>query len=122
MIMDFDRRIGRVIRERRIAAGITQQELAASIGVTFQQLQKYEKAANRISASKLDAIASALGTTGAELMRLAAGDAVPEEAAPLARLHMQIARHAAALPDEQARGVLTLLKAMRGAVPAEAPA
>ena len=122
MIMDFDRRIGRVIRERRIAAGISQQALASSIGVTFQQLQKYEKAANRISASKLDAIASALGTTGAELMRLAAGDAVPAEAAPLARLHMQIARHAAALPDDQARSVLTLLKAMRGTVPAEAPA
>ncbi len=54
--------VGRRLRSLRLAAGMGQAELAAVVGVTFQQIQKYETAANRISASKLYEIANALGT------------------------------------------------------------
>lgn len=48
-----DVHVGRRIREARLLAGTTQSELAIAIGVQFQQLQKYETAVNRISASRL---------------------------------------------------------------------
>src|SRR5881275_161040 len=48
-----DRHVGLRIRMRRKELGISQERLAESIGLTFQQVQKYERAANRVSASKL---------------------------------------------------------------------
>lgn len=48
--------IGRRIREARIAKKMSQADLGQAVGVSFQQIQKYEKAANRISASTLFAI------------------------------------------------------------------
>jgi transcriptional regulator with XRE-family HTH domain len=47
---------------RRKELGISQERLAESIGLTFQQVQKYERAANRVSASKLWEVAQALST------------------------------------------------------------
>lgn len=41
------------VRERRTELGVSQERLAAELGLTFQQVQKYERAANRISASRL---------------------------------------------------------------------
>lgn len=58
---DVDRRIGASIRARRIALGMSQTELGQAVGVTFQQIQKYEKGSNRISVGRLDQISSALG-------------------------------------------------------------
>jgi transcriptional regulator with XRE-family HTH domain len=60
-----DALVGARVRELRKASGCSQQTLAAKIGTTFQQVQKYEKGANRISASRLQSIATALGTTPA---------------------------------------------------------
>jgi transcriptional regulator with XRE-family HTH domain len=48
-----DRHVGRRVAEKRIALGYNQTELGRALGVTFQQVQKYEKGSNRISASKL---------------------------------------------------------------------
>jgi transcriptional regulator with XRE-family HTH domain len=48
-----DRHVGQVLRLRRRALGLSQQAVAARLGVTFQQVQKYERGANRISASAL---------------------------------------------------------------------
>lgn len=55
-----DAHVGRRVRERRWATGMTQQQLAAKIGTTFQQVQKYETGANRMAASRLWEIAEAL--------------------------------------------------------------
>jgi transcriptional regulator with XRE-family HTH domain len=52
--------IGQRIRERRRAVGLSQAALAASIGVTFQQVQKYERGMNRVSFSRLVEIARTL--------------------------------------------------------------
>lgn len=56
-----DVHVGRAVRVQRKLRGLTQQALAERIGLTFQQVQKYETGANRISASALHAIAGALG-------------------------------------------------------------
>ena len=56
-----DVNVGRRIKVRRMMLKMSQKELAELIGVTFQQIQKYESAANRVSASSLYGIAGALG-------------------------------------------------------------
>ncbi len=53
---EIDIRVGSRIRQARIERGLSQQDIAAHLGITFQQVQKYEIAANRISAGKLWAI------------------------------------------------------------------
>ena len=52
--------VGKKVRERRMLLGWSQQRLAEALGVTFQQVQKYERGANRFSASMLEATAKAL--------------------------------------------------------------
>lgn len=63
MIQSVDIHVGKRLRQRRLLMGLTQSQLAESAGVTFQQLQKYEMAKNRISASRLWAIAQTLEVT-----------------------------------------------------------
>ena len=55
-----DRHVGERVRRRRRALGLSQDDLAVAVGLTFQQIQKYERGANRVSASKLYQIAQAL--------------------------------------------------------------
>ena len=55
-----DTHVGERIRRRRRAMGMSQEDLAGSVGLTFQQIQKYERGANRVSASKLYQIAQTL--------------------------------------------------------------
>jgi len=56
----LDKRAGALIRSRRNQLGLTQTDLAKLTGVTFQQIQKYERGANRVSYSRLVEIARAL--------------------------------------------------------------
>lgn len=58
-----DRHVGLRIRMRRKSLGMSQERLAEAVGLTFQQIQKYERAANRVSASKLWELAQALETS-----------------------------------------------------------
>ncbi|MEE4211090.1 MAG: helix-turn-helix transcriptional regulator [Parvularcula sp.] len=55
-----DLHVGQRLRQRRTLLGMTQQKLADAVGIKFQQIQKYESGANRISASRLWVIATAL--------------------------------------------------------------
>ena len=57
-----DRHVGMRIRERRIMLGMTQEQLAREVGITYQQEHKYERGVNRVSASRLYQIAEALRT------------------------------------------------------------
>jgi transcriptional regulator with XRE-family HTH domain len=56
-----DRHVGSRVRLRRTLLGMSQERLGEILGVTFQQIQKYEKGINRIGAGRLQAIGSALG-------------------------------------------------------------
>src|SRR5205807_5810794 len=56
----IDDHVGSRIRERRIMLGLTQQQLAEMIGVTYQQTHKYERGIDRVSAGRLFEIARAL--------------------------------------------------------------
>ncbi len=59
--VDFDKHIGQRLRERRVVLGLSQTVLADGLGISFQQLQKYEKGFNRISAGRLYGCAELLG-------------------------------------------------------------
>jgi transcriptional regulator with XRE-family HTH domain len=63
----LDAMVGAKIRMFRINRGMSQTALAERVGVSFQQVQKYEKGANRVGASRLSQIASVLGITVGEL-------------------------------------------------------
>lgn len=56
----IDVHVGAKVRERRTALGVSQEKLGDSLGLTFQQIQKYEKGVNRIGASRLFQIAREL--------------------------------------------------------------
>ncbi|MCV0395047.1 MAG: helix-turn-helix domain-containing protein [Rhizobiaceae bacterium] len=57
----IDTHVGSRIRLRRNMLGMSQEKLGDSLGITFQQIQKYEKGLNRVGASRLQAIASIMG-------------------------------------------------------------
>jgi len=56
----IDSHVGKRVRMRRLLLGVSQAKLAHALGITFQQVQKYEKGTNRISASRLQQIADYL--------------------------------------------------------------
>jgi transcriptional regulator with XRE-family HTH domain len=58
-----DTHVGQKIRARRMFFRMTQTDIADAIGITFQQIQKYERGANRVGASRLQQISDALGVS-----------------------------------------------------------
>jgi len=75
----IDLYVGGRVRMRRMLVGLSQEKLGDALGVTFQQIQKYEKGANRIGASRLHQIAQVLGVPVSFFYDGAApaGDAAP---------------------------------------------
>lgn len=63
MTTDVDTHVGKRLRRRRRLLGLTQEGLGAKVGVKFQQIQKYETGANRVTASRLFDLANALGVS-----------------------------------------------------------
>lgn len=108
--------IGARIRARRTELGITQEQLAAALGVSYQQVQKYETAANRISAGRLYALARAChvdtsyffdGLEGATTV-----SGLPHGGTN--RTAIDLVRNFLALEDDALRGAVAgLLKALR---------
>jgi len=58
-----DKYVGSRVRMRRIMLGMSQEKLGDALGLTFQQVQKYEKGTNRVGASRLNQIANVLGVS-----------------------------------------------------------
>ena len=123
----IDKYVGSRVRMRRMLIGMSQEKLGEALGITFQQIQKYEKGSNRIGASRLHHIASVLGVDvefffqgvpaapGSEestRVSLAEFLALPESD----RLVQTFAR----LPEDARRKVVDLVELLAGG--AEAPA
>jgi transcriptional regulator with XRE-family HTH domain len=70
----IDRHVGGRVRMRRILVGMSQEKLGEALGLTFQQVQKYEKGANRIGASRLQQIADTLAVSPAYFFEGQTGD------------------------------------------------
>ncbi|MDZ4365056.1 helix-turn-helix transcriptional regulator [Brevundimonas sp.] len=116
-----DRHVGRRVCEKRISLGFNQSDLGRALGLTFQQVQKYEKGSNRISASKLWDIARFFKVDVAYFFEgLAAGQpGMAEEATsgfdhdfPATRYTIEIAKLAPQLPVAKQKLALDLMKSM----------
>ena len=77
-VTSIDEHIGQRVQLRRVMMGMSQKDLARVCGVTFQQIQKYETAGNRIPASRLFELSTALDTPVAFFFMGLPGN-VPEE-------------------------------------------
>ena len=94
---DVDRHVGARMRQRRIMLGLTQQQMAELIGVTYQQAHKYEKGINRVASGRLYHIAQALGVeVGYFFEGLGRDNAV--KATPQQRLLLELGRNFIAIP------------------------
>lgn len=115
-----DRHVGRRVCEKRISLGYNQSDLGRALGLTFQQIQKYEKGVNRISASKLFDISRFFKVdVGYFFEGLAEGAAgMADEGAdfehdfPATRQTIEIARLAPRLSAKRQRLALDLIREM----------
>lgn len=106
-----DIHIGRRLRERRVSLGMSQSELADKLGVSFQQVQKYESGANRISGSRLWDICNVLDVAVGYFFEGLEG-AATEDAKPLDRQSLELARAVGSIEDENLRSqIVRLVKA-----------
>jgi transcriptional regulator with XRE-family HTH domain len=81
----LDAQLGERIRHRRRELGLSQSALGGKLGITFQQVQKYENGTNRVSATMLLKLSDALATPVTELLQLA------NPAAPIVNAESQAA-------------------------------
>src|SRR6266403_3315981 len=104
----IDNHVGGRIRDRRIMLGLTQQQLAEVIGVTYQQAHKYERGINRVSAGRLFEVARVLSVPVAYFFEgLDAVDSPP--ASPRERMCLELARNFAQIPNEKHQEALSKL-------------
>ena len=96
----IDDHIGARIRERRVMLGVSQQQLAEMISVTYQQAHKYERAINRVSAGRLFEIARALSAPISYFYE-GIGQEGPRQIAPHQRMMLEIARNFAEIRNEK---------------------
>jgi transcriptional regulator with XRE-family HTH domain len=105
---DIDRHVGSRIRERRIMMGLTQQEMAELIGVTYQQAHKYERGINRISAGRLHNVAQILGVDIGFFFEGIEG-AGSFQPSPKQRMLLELARNFMSLPSRRHQEALCSL-------------
>lgn len=96
-----DEHIGALIRVRRLMMGLSQQDLAKAIGVTYQQLHKYERGLNRISAGRLFDVAQVLDVEPGWFFEGMSGEAAVDEMPSRQRLHLELIRNFMLIKDER---------------------
>lgn len=102
-----DRHVGARIRERRIMLGLSQQQLAQMIGVTYQQAHKYERGLNRISAGRLYEIAQVLSVPVSWFFEGLEPDGTLAELTPRQRMCLELARNFAAIDNQKHQEALS---------------
>lgn len=106
----IDVHVGSRVRLRRMMLGMSQEKLGEHLGITFQQIQKYEKGTNRIGASRLQAIARVLSVPVAFFFEDAPGSGGEIESAPMVDVTfdaatLEITRLVQAMTPEQRHSI-----------------
>lgn len=113
-----DAQIGQRIRMHRIGLGLTQDSLAQALGLSYQQIQKYETGTNRVSASQLHRIAEHLGIEIASLFPEPTDGTsrlIAAPAAPSARHVIELVRCFSSIEDPRVRaGIMSLVRSVSG--------
>ena len=115
----IDMQVGANIRSRRLRAGLSQEALGEQLGITFQQLQKYEKGTNRVSASRLVMVSRVLRCHVGDLFEgtddvglgLETAAALPS-VAPQSHASIKGGRLLDAITRKQRTAVLSLLRTL----------
>ncbi len=102
-----DRHVGNRIRERRVMLGLSQQQLAQMIGVTYQQAHKYERGLNRISAGRLYEIAQVLGVPISWFFEGLRPSTQAVELSTRQRMCLELARNFSAIDNERHQDALS---------------
>ena len=105
---DIDHHVGARIRERRIMLGLTQQQLADLIGVTYQQAHKYERGINRVSAGRLFEIGRVLSVPVSYFFE-GLDNQTGHAASPRERMCLELARNFAQISNERHQEALSQL-------------
>jgi transcriptional regulator with XRE-family HTH domain len=111
-VSPFYSTLGAVIRARRVAKGMRQETLAKSVGISAQQMQKYEVGINRLSVDVFCRIAQAVGVPVSEILTEAGTPDAERAEAPSARAMIELNRLAAKLPHAHLVAVKDLVKAL----------
>jgi transcriptional regulator with XRE-family HTH domain len=98
-----DVHVGRRLRQARFLAGMSQEELGAGIGVSFQAVQKYEHGENRLSASRLFKAARLLDRPVSFFFEELGGEAVAKESNGFSREEIELVRHFRQIPSDEVR-------------------
>ena len=106
LAMSIDLHVGQRVRELRTMKGLSQQQLALLIGVTYQQAHKYERGVNRISAGRLFHIAQALVVEPSGFFKGLERQVEPHNLSPRQRLCLEMARNFALIKDEKQQEAL----------------
>lgn len=123
MAHPIDLHVGNRVRQRRRLLGMTQQKLADAVHIRFQQIQKYESGANRISASRLWTLSKALdvpvayffeGVESGAYAKETNGDHTAEQDVFQNKDTIALVRAFYTMNDEPRRRLLDLAKAMSG--------
>src|SRR5580698_8437220 len=101
----FNKAIGSLIRQMRKERGFTQTKLADALGITFQQVQKYERGTNGLAACRLPEIAAFFGVTITHLYEQAGVKVTAVESTPADNDGFLAARYVARIADEKTRRV-----------------
>ena len=104
----IDDYVGGRIRERRIMLGLTQQQLAEMIGVTYQQAHKYERGINRVSAGRLFEVAQVLSVPVNYFFE-GLDNEEGRQVSPRERMCLELARNFAQIPNEKHQEALSQL-------------
>ena len=105
---DVDRYVGTRIRERRVMLGLSQQQMADMIGVTYQQAHKYERGINRISAGRLYEISRVLNVPITYFYEGLDGHN-DEAVEPRQRMCLELARNFSAIGNQKHQEALSQL-------------
>ena len=128
----IDSHVGARMRLRRTLLGLSQEQLAGMIGLTFQQVQKYERGANRVGASRLFDLSHALdvpvsyffddmppevAASSPAAVLTGTSTSAPVEVDPACRREtLEIARELAALPPAARAGIRSVIRAAQTAI------
>lgn len=114
-----DRHVGARIRERRLLLGMSQQQLAEAIGVTYQQAHKYERGLNRISAGRLYGIAEVLGVPVSWFFDGIGKGGEAVQLTQRQRLCLEVARNFAQISNERHQAALSQMARALAEAPRE---
>ena len=103
---EIDRHVGARIRERRIMMGLSQQQMADMIGVTYQQAHKYERGINRISAGRLYEITQVLAVPISYFFD-GLKEGTDRSVAPRQRMCLELARNFSSIDNERHQKALS---------------